>query len=452
MKRSLHTMAAGFALVATLLLAACGGGGTAGDAATQAKADFPDTIGIIPPMPYSIQIDTFNNWANLVGVHSASLGQDSQGRWIIIGGRVNGFHGFSQPDEDFPYTTANKNLMVFDPAQDTLYTMPVDDLNNPTLALGLSASNAQHVQDQQYLYVCGGYAQDTSIDSTLTLSTMTQIEVDAFANGVAAGDASAVLSAIATAEDNRVQVTGGELFKLSDGYFYLVFGHSFNGTYSNFQAGNGTVKNTIQQYTDEVRRFKWSQGAAEVIPGVLNLSDYSAYQDDGWSVSAADSAAFDTVPQAQWAYFASRYHRRDLNVMPAVLDASGNTGLGAYAGVFTCPDPPLCNNSGVWNNPVYILPGSTAPAITVDENFSQAQNVYASWNMAIYDPATTTMYSTLFGGISGNTFQPFTDTVSTVARNVSTGATTQLFNQTIKSSVGFIGSEGELVLNSAPAR
>lgn len=430
------------AVCSLFLFAACGGGEKKPDPSPETETEETAETTSNSSVPFQILIEEYNDFSNLVGVHSASLGQASDGRWLIVGGRKNGFHGFSQPNEDFPYATANQDLMVFDPSTNALSSMNVSSLNNAAAALALSASNAQHVQDGSDLYICGGYAQDESIDSTLTLRSMVQINIDAFADAIVANDGAAAMAALAMGGFDHTQVAGGELFKLSDGYFYLVFGHRFNGLYSTFQAAKGAAKQQIQTYTDEVRRFHLQAGSTA---GTLELTDYEAYTDNGWTIPQGDTS-YTGLSEAEKAYFASRYHRRDLNIMPTIVDANGTEGLGAYSGVFTCPDPPSCNNSGVFVNPIYITPGTT-PTITVDENFSQFANAYACWNMAMYDPTEKQMYNTFFGGITVQNFQPFTDSVSTVVRDVNTGATNQVINTTIKAGSNYVGSEGELVLS-----
>jgi hypothetical protein len=89
----------------------------------------------------------------------------------------------------------------------------------------------------------------------------------------------------------------------------------------------------------------------------------------------------------------SPFHRRDLNVVDAIRP-DGSRGITVYGGVFT-------KTAGPWVNPVYIDQDPKGKiTLTLDQKFEQKVSQYDCPHLLMYDPATRTMFTTLFGGIS----------------------------------------------------
>src|SRR6185312_11929958 len=102
------------------------------------------------------------------------------------------------------------------------------------------------------------------------------------------------------------QITGGKMAQLGD-VTQLIFGQTFTGTYSD---------NSNGAYSSQVRQFK-----------IKNVNGQLTVQ----------------VSPSKPLYADPNFRRRDLNIVPVLLNSGGrlNYGFVAYAGVFTL-------NGGVW--------------------------------------------------------------------------------------------------------
>ena len=167
---------------------------------------------------------------------------------------------------------------------------------------------------------------------------------------------------IAWAESPQVQSTGGELVKLDDGFFYLIGGHVFTGTYRGFEAAD--EKNTFdasQTYLGEIRKLRLTITR----PGKLAVSLVETFKDP-------------------------EFARRDFNAGPTILEDGKSLGGAVYGGVFT-------KDQLNFTHPVSISSGSPPK---VDDGFEQKMSAYSCATMLFYDPASSGMYTTFFGGIS----------------------------------------------------
>ena len=163
------------------------------------------------------------------------------GKWIFIGGRTGGYHGVGQGDVNFPRAGANQRIWVIEPpaaGAAKVYSFPVADLP-PSLALVKDqwvSTNLLHFQDNDTLYLAGGYGE-TSSGELVTYPVVSSVNLPALVAGVIHGKDS-FSKTIAWAESPLVQSTGGGLVKLDDGFFYLIGGHVFMGTYRGFEAAD----------------------------------------------------------------------------------------------------------------------------------------------------------------------------------------------------------------------
>jgi hypothetical protein len=167
---------------------------------------------------------------------------------------------------------------------------------------------------------------------------------------------------IAWGESPLVQSTGGALIKLDDGFFYLVGGHVFMGSYRSFEAaGERNTNKASQTYLGEIRKLRFTSAR----PGTLEVSLVESFKDP-------------------------EYSRRDLNVVPTILADGKSLGAVAYGGVFT-------KDQLNFTHPIYI---SSASAPKVDYGFEQKMSAYSCATLLLFDPESSAMYTTFFGGIS----------------------------------------------------
>ncbi len=339
-------------------------------------------------LPYRVKIEEAN-FELPNGIHSYSFAQ-YDGKWLLVGGRTNGMHGFNADDNNFPPQQQNTTLYVVNPASGTVYSRP---LNDPTSGLtqtqidSLSVTSPQNYQNESTLYMTGGYGVVTSTGQFTTKDTLTAIDVPGLMNWVVnapMGDSAA--QHIRQISDPTFQVTGGFMTKIENNPTLLVFGQNFSGFYHDESNGD---------YTQQVRRF--------------NIND------DGTNLSATILAPDPVIPDPA-------YRRRDLNVCPIISKEQGQLeqGLVALSGVFTL-------STGIWTVPVTIdadgssfMPNPAAPG-----TFKQGMNVYTNAFLGMYSEETDHMYNVLLGGITYEYFQdgqyltdsefPFTNQITTVS-------------------------------------
>src|SRR5580658_3139303 len=287
------------------------------------------------------------------------------GKWIFIAGRTGGYHGVGQGDVDFPRTKANQQIWVIEPPASgpaKVYSFPVADLP-PSLSSVKDqwvSTNLLHFQDRDTLYLAGGYGEN-SAGEPVTYPVVSSVNLPALVEGVIHGK-DTFSKTIAWAESPLVQSTGGELVKLDDGFFYLIGGHVFMGTYRGFEAAD--EKNTTkvsQTYLGEIRKLR----IATTRPGTLAVTLEKSFPDP-------------------------EFARRDLNAGLTLLADGKSLGAAIYGGVFN-------KDQLNFTHPIYISTGSDPK---VDDRFEQKMSAYACATMLLYDPESSGMYTTFFGGIS----------------------------------------------------
>jgi hypothetical protein len=191
-----------------------------------------------------------------------------------------------------------------------------------------------------------------------TYDTLTALSVSGMINAVIHGGDLLKKSGIRQIADSRLEVTGGVMSAIG-GRTYLVFGQAFQGGY--IPTGHSTTTFT-QIYSDEIRSFN-----IVYTPTSLAIKNYQALRDS------------------------TNFRRRDGNMNQVVLP-DGRYAIGYYGGVFT-PG----NNSTAYGAPILI--GPTAKA-TVDSNYQQYFDQYATTTIPLYDAASRAMDTIFVGGIS----------------------------------------------------
>jgi len=289
-----------------------------------------------------------------------------EGKWIFIAGRTGGYHGVGQGDVDFPRAKSNQDIWVIEPPDSTgpakVYSFPVSELPaslNPLKDQWMS-TNLLHYQDKDTLYLAGGYGQNSAGDM-VTFPIVSSVSLPALVDGVI-HHKDTFSKTIAWAESPLVQSTGGALLKLDDGFFYLIGGHVFTGSYRSFEAADEkTSPKASQTYLSEIRKLRLTQTK----PGKIEVTLVEAFKDP-------------------------EFARRDLNASVTIQPDGKSLGAAAYGGVFT-------KEQLSFTHPVFITAGA---APKPDETFEQKMSAYSCATMLFFDPDSSAMYTTFFGGIS----------------------------------------------------
>ena len=316
-------------------------------------------------LPYRIDLVPYDlGDIDVPTLHSFAKAQ-VDGKWLLIGGRTNGLHAFTQNGfENFPPAFQNRHVWVVDPVNRLSWSRALDGESSGLSVAqvdSLSVANNQFAQTGDRLYMTGGYGYQTDFDF-VTFDALTSIDVPGLMSWVQGGDTLAN-DHIRQIYDPIFTVTGGAMYGVQ-GKMQLVFGQDFQGEYTPF--GNGV-------YTNQVRSFT-----------VL---------DDGIELSIQDVSA--STPN-------DAFRRRDLNVMPVIRsdeEGSRHEELRVLSGVFT-------PQGGTWTVPVAIdASGNASMANPSGENtFKQAMNHYHSAKFGLYSEKDDQMHMLLFGGISLNYF------------------------------------------------
>lgn len=324
-------------------------------------------------LPYQIDLVPFElGDTPLPSLHSYAKAQ-WDGKWLLIGGRTNGLHEFTQNGFiNFPPAHQNREIWVVDPVHGKSWRRSMEEegsgLTTPQID-SLSVTNNQFYQKDDRLYLTGGYGLEAEEDF-VTFDTLTAIDVPGIMAWVQGGDGNAS-STIRQIHNPLFRVTGGAMLPIGD-RTHLVFGQDFQGPYTPF--GNGI-------YTNQVRSFT-------IVDDGIELSV------DNVAVSEPDE----------------NYRRRDLNVLPVIRpqdDGMFTEELRVLSGVFT-PE------GGAWTVPVEIdSRGNPMMADPADDDaFKQAMNLYHTAKISLYSESSNESHMLLFGGISLHYIDPETNQLS----------------------------------------
>jgi Secretion system C-terminal sorting domain len=325
--------------------------------------------------PFNIFIEPMNI-SGLGGLQAYAFGEYN-GKWLVIGGRLDGLHR-RQPFASFDIAGNNNQLIVIDPVSQQKWTAALTSLS-VALQEQLSSTNMEFHQEGNYLYIIGGYGYNTASAARKTFANLTAVDVSSVINAVIAG--TAFTSYFRQISDAQFAVTGGHLKKINT-TFYLIGGNKFDGNYN--PMGNPTY---TQVYTDAIRKFNLTDnGTTITINHLPTISD------------------------------AANLHRRDYNAVPQILP-SGEEGITAFSGVF---------------QPTVNLPFLNCVTIdsinyAVNNSFQQYYNHYHCAVLPLYSTSNNEMHTVFFGGIAqyydslGILVQdnnvPFVKTIARVTRN-----------------------------------
>ncbi len=300
-------------------------------------------------VPFQVQV-TAANIPNAPALQSAVEAQWN-GKWLFLGGRTNGLHGFG-PGQDFPPEYQNTAIVVIDPRNGRVWSRPWSDSRLSQAAIdALTSTNQESLQQGKKLYVVGGYGVNSATGVSTTFDTLTAINLPGLMRTVIHGGN--IAAQVRQTQDPRLQVTGGQMAALG-GRDYLVMGQSFLGDYS-----TATPPPYIQNYTDTIASFRIVDNRR-----TLGIANYRAATD------------------------ATNFHRRDFMMSPVILP-NGQAALEAYGGVFT-------PNNSVYRQPITIRRNGSIAVSSYQQYFSQ----YTSPQIPIYDARTRSMHTIFLGGIS----------------------------------------------------
>jgi hypothetical protein len=327
--------------------------------------------------PFDIHLETINI-PELGGLQSFAWGQ-SNGKWLIVGGRLDGLHR-RQPFAAFDIAGHNNQIIVVDPITKQKWSAPL--LSLPIgMQEQLSATNMEFQQTGDYLYVLGGYGYSNTLNDHITYPNLSAINVPGVIDAVINGTSFAAYFRQIT--DTLFAVTGGYLNKIYDTY-YLTGGQKFMGRYNPMGPDHGP--GFVQHYTNSIRKF--------------NLFD------DGEIISIMHLPAI--VDE-------THLHRRDYNVVPQIM-TNGQEGLTAFSGVFQKEiDLPYLNSVDI-----------DSLGYFVNNSFAQHYNHYHCAHIPLFSEENKEMHTVFFGGIAqfydslGTLVQdnnvPFVNTIARITR------------------------------------
>src|SRR5438132_10007836 len=104
--------------------------------------------------PFTIEVEQASI-PNAPKVHSFAFAQ-SNGKWLFIGGRINGLHGIFTIGTNFEPKYENKYVWVVDPVSGQIYSQNLFAYLPISKSDPLRSTNAEFYQDGDKLYIAGG--------------------------------------------------------------------------------------------------------------------------------------------------------------------------------------------------------------------------------------------------------------------------------------------------------
>lgn len=292
------------------------------------------------------------NTLQMNGIQSYAIGTH-QGKCLIIGGRVDGLHR-RQPFAAFDEEGNNKQVFVVNLKDNSVVSASIN-LFPENLREQLQSTNMQFYQQQDLLFLVGGYGYSASIEEHTTYSKLIVLQVSKVIEAIE--NKKEIAPYIFYFEHPYFQVAGGRLESIYED-LYLVGGHKFLGAYNPLDPDHGP--GFTQEYSNRIFRFK-------------------VYYKDGNLLM--DS--IHTTVDSQW------LHRRDYNVAAQILP-NGQEGLTAFSGVFqTQRDLPFLHSVSISKDGMF-----------PNDSFYQHYNHYHCANIGLFSDSEREMHTLFFGGIA----------------------------------------------------
>jgi hypothetical protein len=350
--------------------------------------------------PYTIHIDSIRI-PELGGLQSYAFGQHD-GKWLIIGGRLDGLHR-RQPWASFDIAGHNNQILVIDPINGKTWKTSIDGFDG-ALKEQLSSTNMQFFQKGDQLYLSGGYGFSPTKDDHITYPYLTTIDVPKTIDAIIAKEK--ITPFFKQVYDEQMALCGGQM-NLMDGVLCITGGHRFDGRYH--PMNNSTFE---QVYSSEVRRFKIDPLIGEIV----------------WLEPIKEGEVL---------------RRRDFNVLSSI-DGQEKEGLVAFSGVFRKNvDMPYLDAVTVNSQGLKQVPG-----------FAQYYNHYHCANVSFFDSEEKSMHYLFFGGIAqyydslgklvADNDIPFTPAISRVYKDAN-----EQFSEWKEKTVlpGYLGAASEFIVN-----
>ena len=170
---------------------------------------------------FTLQIEAANIYA-LPPLHSYAHAQ-YDGKWLILGG---------QTSEDEESAHANLEIIVVDPAENKVWTMPSEELYGKIPSVEqLTSCYAQYHQEDGQFYLLGGYGYSPAHEGYLTFPYMTVIDLKGAIESIIAHDFAKAGRYFHQVQDDYFGVMEGFLTKVKK-EFYLVGGIEFYGFFN----------------------------------------------------------------------------------------------------------------------------------------------------------------------------------------------------------------------------
>jgi hypothetical protein len=418
--------------------------------------------------PFALSVQPMDI-TNLPRLHSFAAAQ-FQGKWYLFGGRRDGLHR-RQPFRAFDSAHANRYIWRVDPQTHTVDSLSIN-LLSPSLQSQLSSTNMLFHQEDNQLFLAGGYGLPNRKDISLftapsrftdpeahrTFPYLTKVDLavlelafleqqKAAQNLSAGGSVSGVLqggaphspspakkklktsksrnlvlsSAFQQWTDSQFALTGGAMLSAEapeTSIYYLVGGHRFDGLYNPMGPQNGP--GFEQEYHHGVRCFTLE---TETIKPKLRKSKKSAKRKQQPNPNLKSRVVWGATLTD------SQFRRRDVNVMESLHHQTHK-----HAGPFPDIRKDLMVFSGVFQERANI-PNTNLLEIRTDSQtlrpvpqFNQLLNHYHSAHTSLYSYKADAQFYLFFGGIAqyflndtGDLVQdpdvPVVSTLSMIARN-----------------------------------
>jgi hypothetical protein len=289
---------------------------------------------------------------NLPGLHSYAFGQHD-GKWLIIGGRKDGLHA-RQPFNAFTETNNNSTIYVIDVDQKQFWSTSVNVLATG-LKEQLQSTNMNFYQDNDTLFIIGGYAFSPTANNHITFPYLTSVSVSSVISAIINGDD--ITPFFKQITDDKFAITGGQLGKI-DNTYYLVGGHRFDGRYNPMGPDHGP--GFTQVYSNQIRKFSINNSGSG-----LSYSNYSTITDE------------------------VHLRRRDYNLLPQIF-SDGTFGYTISSGVFQKnADLPFLYPVDINKN-----------GYSANTDFNQYLSNYHSAKAVLYDSLNNQTHTIFFGGMS----------------------------------------------------
>lgn len=413
-------------------------------------------------------------------LHSFARAVGPNGQWLVVTGRTNGLHTFTQssgtnpPANAFPPQQANTNLWVIDPVGKKVY--PPVAVPPPPLGDSLTVTNSISYQDGDTLYIAGGYGNQTSTGTMTTFPTITAIPVTATINAIMSGaklpaipQATAWYDCPNAAGNTYNSCLGPAQGKCTPGPTWQSCMEAAAAMCEAQQASTlATCNNAILSGSASAAKPYLSNtgpyyaavagGGMEKVGSIfwlvfgqnfqglysVNPADYGRWPTQqiyterfaalwignlGGQLSAAVLNVLQQDPTT------TQWHRRDLNVVPA-LDTDGSPMITAYGGVF------VPGQIAAFDQPIYLKNGTSALKAKVEiDSYHQLFSQYECATIKLWSASAKSMQTMFFGGIglyyistNNGTLQkdtglPFVNTLSVLTRDAS-GTSSEVYNAT----------------------